>query len=156
MTTDMSQNTIEKLSYFLKGDMNAVNLAINLMFVGHLLDDLIDKDVERTPEDIKNAFRVLMVDNVSNPFYQAYRTQLDPLMASALMMWFDSTDLEKGTDDEKFTAFCIRNALLNVIHSCIMYVGGPDWLLEVGPQFWRSNLLTNAKYIEFLGETDHA
>jgi hypothetical protein len=152
MTQPMTPESLDKLTYFLKGDKNAVELCLNLMFVGHLLDDLIDRDVERTPEEIKQAFRILMVDNVNNPFYQAFRDKLDPLMGSAIMLWFDSTSLERGNADEKLTAFCIRNALLQVIHSCILYIGGPQWLIDMGPQFWRTFLLTNQKYSEFLQE----
>jgi hypothetical protein len=69
MTEPMSREVFDALTEYLKDDTNARKLVIDLLFVGHLWDDLIDKDLERTDEDINRAFRTMLVDNQLNPFY---------------------------------------------------------------------------------------
>jgi hypothetical protein len=148
----MSEETFKKLTMFLKNDVNAIKLCIDLMFLGHYWDDCIDKDVERTDEDINQAFILSLGEIPMNPFYQAYQIQLAPMMMSASLLWLNSTDLEHGTNDEKLTSFCIRNALLNLIHFCMFLVGGVSWVREHGPDFWRTFALTENLYQQFLAE----
>ena len=152
MTAEMSTETFEKLALFLKNDVNAVKFCVGLMFLGHFWDDLIDKDVQRSDEDINQAFIFSIGDMPLNPFYQAFQTQLAPMMMSASLLWLNSNDLEHGTNDEKLTAFCIRNVLLNIIHYCMFIVGGTSWVREQGPEFWRTFALTEDLYQEFLKE----
>jgi hypothetical protein len=148
MTEPMSQEVFDALTEYLKDDTNARKLVIDLLFVGHLWDDLIDKDLERTDEDINRAFRTLMVDNQLNPFYQAYRDRLDPLISSTALLWLDSVQLEKK---DKLTAFILRNAFLGIIQYCGLLLGGTDWVLEKGPDLW-AKLGLNEKFAEFLKE----
>jgi len=156
MTTNFSKETYDHLNFFLKGDKAAVEFAIDLIYLAHLIDDLVDGDVEREVEDIKRGFRVLIVDQRANPFYNAFRGALDPLLASAFMLWLDSTYLETGGNSERFTAFMIRNDILKVIHHCMMLVGGPDWAQEQGPDFWRTLGIKEEKLAEFKMETPNA
>lgn len=152
----MSQEVFDKLSFFLQKNRAAVKLCIDLLFVGHLWDDLIDGDVIREPEEIDKAFLIALGELPLNPFYQANQMYLAPLLTSASLLWIDSNGLERGSKDERLTAFCIRNALLNVIHFCIFLVGGGEWVRQQGPDFWRTFLLTNEKYEELLKENGHA
>jgi len=152
MTQPMTDELYEKLAFFMKGEVNAIKLSIDMIYVCHLWDDLIDRDRERGPEDIHKALRIAFAEMPSNPLYQAYQQQFSSLMASAACQYIDSTKLEKGNDDEKLTAFWIRNALLSVLHYCMFLVGGPEWVAEQGPEFWRTFGLTNAKFQEFLKE----
>jgi len=156
MTQPMSEKTFQKLAMFLKNDLNAIKLCIDLMFLGHFWDDLIDKDVQRSDEDINQAFMLSLGEIPMNPFYQAFQIQLAPMMMSASLLWLNSTDLERGNNDEKLTAFCIRNALLNLIHFCMFLVGGVAWTREHGPEFWRTFMLTENLYQKFLAEAQDA
>jgi hypothetical protein len=148
----MSEETFAKLTGFLKGDVNAIKLCIDLMYLGHFWDDLIDKDLVRSDEEINQAFLLSLGDIPMNPFYQAFQIQLAPLMMSASLLWLDSTKLERGDNDSKLTAFCIRNALLNLIHFCMFLVGGVAWVREQGPEFWKTFSLTEDLFQQFLGE----
>ncbi len=156
MTQQMSEETFQKLAMFLKNDVNAIKLCIDLMFLGHFWDDLIDKDVQRSDEDINQAFLLSLGEIPMNPFYQAFQIQLAPMMMSASLLWLNSTNLERGSNDEKLTAFCIRNALLNLIHFCMFLVGGVAWVREHGPEFWRTFALTENLYQQFLAEAQDA
>ena len=154
MTTDFSQEMFDCLTHFLKGNGPAVNFCIDLIYLSHLIDDLVDRDFDRDVEDIKKGFRILIVDQQMNPFYQAFRGALDPLLTSAFMLWLDSTYLEAGGVSERFTAFMIRNDILKVIHHCIMLLGGPQWAQEQGPEFWRVFGIKEEKLVEFQGENN--
>ncbi len=143
---------MKKLSMFLKDDINAVKLAIDLMYLGHFFDDLIDKDLVRSDEDIVQAMLLSLGEIPMNPFYQAYQAQLAPMMMSTSLLWLNSNDLEHGNNDDKHTAFCIRNALLNLIHFCMFLLGGVSWVREHGPEFWRTFSLTESLYQQFLAE----
>ena len=148
MTTEMSTGTFEKLALFLKNDVNAVKFCVGLMFLGHLVDDIIDKDVERTDEEINQAFLLALGELPMNPFYQAFQVQLAPMMMSTCLLWLNSNILERGNRDDRLTAFCIRNSLLNLIHFCMFLLGGTAWVREQGPAFWRTFSLTYDKLDE--------
>ena len=149
MTEPLNQEMFDGLTFFLKGNGPAVQFAVDLIYLAHLIDDLVDGDVIRDTEDIKKGFRILIVDQRMNPFYNAFRGALDPLMASAYLLWLDSTYLETGGASERFTAFMIRNDTLKVIHHCMMLVGGPEWAQEQGPDFWRTFGIKQEKLDEF-------
>jgi hypothetical protein len=151
MTEPINQEAFEKLTAFLKDDVNAVKFCVDMLFVGHLWDDLIDKDRTRDDEEINRAFGVLLVDNHINPFYQRFAVQLDPLLANAALLWLTSTRLEKGDDRDKLTAFIIRNAFIEIINYCGLLLGGPQWVIDQGPDLWRMFNLQE-KYQEFINE----
>lgn len=152
MTAPLDEHKFERLKFFLKDDASALSLAVDLIYLAHLLDDLVDRDVERSVEDVKRGFRVLLVDNPNNPFLQAHFLQLTPLMGSALMTYLDSTTLEHGDKDERFKAFHIRNDVLKIIRHMMLLTGGADWSQEQGPEFWREFGPPEAKYEEYLKE----
>jgi len=123
--------------------------------VGHLWDDLIDKDRERTPEEINEAFLLMTGEIPMNPFYQAFQLQLSPLMHSAALLWLDSVRLETGTPDERTMAFIIRESLNNIVHYSMLLLGGPAWIKEHGLELWQ--ILSRGyarKYKEFLKEKE--
>ncbi len=126
----------ERLSFYLKGDEMAVSFAVDLIWLSDYCDDLYDGDVPRTKEEVKLAFRKVFVDLPANPFFQKWQKELSTLMASAYLMWCDSTHFEKGDTEQRFIAFQIRNALMNVLHHCIFLCGGSEWAEEQGPAFW--------------------
>lgn len=152
MTTSMSQEMLDFLVYVMKEDRNAVNLCLDLLFVGHLWDDLIDQDVKREPEEINAAFIKALGEIPLNPVYIANQFQLAPQMLNVSLMWLASNELEKGNQNERLTAFMIRNGLLAIIHYVMVLVGGIKWATENSAEFWRVFGLTVEKYDEFVAE----
>jgi hypothetical protein len=153
MTQQMTEETFAKLSMFLKEDANAVKLCIDLIYLGHIVDDFIDKDVQRTDDEVKQAFLLALGEIPLNPFYQAFQSQLAPMMMSSTLLWLNSNELEHGNKDERLTAFCLRNALLNLVHFCMFLLGGASWTIKHGPDFWKTFLLTNDKLVELQEES---
>jgi hypothetical protein len=133
----MKTNFFESLDFFFKGNSEAVALALDLFFLSELIDDLADKDVERSPEDIKLGFRKLLVDFPQNGFYRKFQAQISTMIASTYLMWLDSTVFEDGNREDKFIAFHIRNTTINIVHHFIFLAGGPEWAQEQGPNFWK-------------------
>jgi hypothetical protein len=156
MTTAMNQESLDFLIFAMKEDSNAVNLCLDLLFVGHLWDDLIDGDVKREPEEINSAFLKALGEIPLNPVYIANQFQLAPMMLNVSLLWLASNDLEKGNDDNRFTAFMIRNGLLTIIHYIMVLVGGFQWARDRSAEFWRVFGLTLEKYQEFVEEKKDA
>ena len=148
----MNPEMFESLSFFLKGNQAAVQLALDLIFLAHSVDDLYDKDVDRSKEDIKVTFKKLFVDMPHNPFYQQFYPQLSTLIASAYLMWCNSTEFESGDINDKFICFHIRNATMNIINHMIFLVGGSDWAESQGASFWKLFSPKIEKWEEFLQE----
>ena len=156
MTEKMSREMFDFLVFAMRGDRNAVNLCIDMLFVGHLWDDLIDGDVQRDPEDINSAFLKALGEIPLNPVYIANQYQLAPQMLNVSLMWLASNELEQGTGNERFTAFMIRNGLLSIIHYIMVLIGGIAWARENSAAFWRTFGLTLDKYQEFVEEKKDA
>jgi len=147
----------KQLVFYLNGNMDAVRFCLDVLFVGHLWDDLVDGDKERTPDEIANALQVVMGSIPTNPFYQANIGALSGMMMSAIMLWQDANVLEKGNADEKMMSFLTRNALLFVVHYCLFLTGGPEWAKAKGPEFWSAiGKGFHDQYLYFLTEVENA
>jgi len=127
---------IERLKYVLRGDVEAINYCLDLIYVAHLWDDLIDKDKERTDYEINDAFRICLVGIPLNPFFQKYSAFLLPLMHTAILQYEAANKIEQGDKKPKEPAFWLRNAVLNIIAACICIIGGMDWYREVAADFY--------------------
>ena len=152
MTAPLDDIKFEKLQYFLKGDMNAVKFCIDLIYLSHYWDDIFDGDMERTPEEANDAFQKALIDIPENPFYQACFSILQPMIRRTSLLWMDSNTLARGNQNDKLSAFMIRNDLLNIIHTCIILVGGVEWAKERGVEFWRTLGIPMSKFHEFMME----
>lgn len=151
MTEPLTQHQLDELIFLMKGDKSAVKYVLDVLYVGHLCDDLFDKDRYRTSDEINSAFRIALGDIPMNPFFQAFGQHLAPMQLSAMLLWVDSTKLEKGNDNDKMAAFIMRNALANIVHYCLFLVGGLEWQQENGARIWQIFSLHD-KWIEFKQE----
>lgn len=157
MTKPLTVDEFEYLSFFLKDNKAALKLALDIIYVGHLWDDLLDQDVERDREDINEAFMKAFRSIPNNIFYQTLpliaQQQLNGLIVSAAMQYRDSTQLELGDNNDRFMAFLIRNSVLPIIHYLMLLVGGEDWVDQHGVLFWRTFGLKD-QYVEYTAEVD--
>lgn len=133
LDTEQRQQVVEKLRYFYKGDELAVSLVIDLLFIGHLWDDLIDQDKPRTADDINRAFTMALGELPLNPYFPA----VYHLIRNAMCQWEAANQLMTGNDDEKLMGFLIRNALMEIVFYMMFLTGGPAWIRENGPDFWK-------------------
>jgi hypothetical protein len=153
LSPENQENVLKSLRYFYKNDDNALKLAVQLLFIGHLWDDLVDGDKQRNEREINDAFTVALGEIPLNPYFPA----IYHMMRNAMIQWECSNILAHGHDDNKFTGFLIRNSLMEVVHYLIFLVGGQDWAREQGPKFWQlisGNM--QEKYWDYLREFEDA
>jgi hypothetical protein len=144
---------VAKLNHFYQQDQYAVKMAVELLFIGHLWDDLVDRDKVRTDEDINNAFTIALGELPINPYFPA----VYHMIRNAICQWECANAIAGESPDTNLTSFLIRNALLEIVHYLIFLVGGPAWMKEQGADFWRFFGQGMAKqYDGFLKEVKHA
>tara|TARA_R110000868_G_scaffold44315_3_gene148139 strand:- start:142 stop:564 length:423 start_codon:yes stop_codon:yes gene_type:complete len=106
------------------GNANALLFVSLFHTYCHAVDDLIDGDVERTPETL---LEVLMQANqlYSTPFYLENAYRLQPVIALITNTYADSVAWEKdGTDWKRNIADVIRQCGNDMILAVACIVGG--------------------------------
>lgn len=135
---EAQNNLIAQLMHDLKGNEDAVRFCIDVTFIAHVWDDLIDKDKERTNNEISNAFKAALIDIPANPFYLAHINDLRPLMMNAILQWQDANKLEvDGSQHDKHMAFMLRASFIQLFVYCAFLVGGGGWAETIGPEIRR-------------------
>lgn len=136
MLEPLSKEKQDRLLYFLKDDKYALLFCLDLLYVSHCWDSLVDKDEVVTGEEINEAFIRSLWRIPNNPFYRQCQPALLPMMYNALTMWLEANRLKKGDENSKLAAFALDNAVIEIIHFCVLIKGTIDWAREVGPEFW--------------------
>ena len=151
---ELQHKLVDKLFVWLKGNEQAVRFCIDLTYIAHLWDDLVDKDKERTDDEINTAFRIALVDIPVNPFYLDNISELRPLMMNAILQWQDANYLEiKGDYHDQHMAYMLRASFLQIFNYCAYLCGGPDWIKEIGPEMRR---IYEEDLFEYLKEFENA
>jgi len=125
----------DRLLHYL-GDLAATRFCMDLVFIAHLWDDLIDKDKDRTPAEIGDAFRVGLVEIQANPFLVRF-PELRPLMLSAMLKYEALLPLEQGSGHDKAIAFTLRNGLLDVMAYSMYLLRGITVYRHEAPRFYQ-------------------
>lgn len=145
---------IERLEYFLKGDKQALLFCLDLLYVAHLWDDLFDGDKERSKEEVNQGFIKSLAGIPNNPFYQQYAPALLPMMYNALVLWLESNDLANGDKRQRACSFALENAVVEIIHFCVLLKGAVEWAREVSSEFWNLFGPTEEEVDELTGGSD--
>ena len=151
----ITQNDIERetalkenLKYFFKGNLAAVKFCLDLTYIVHLWDDLIDGDKERSPKEISYAFKLALIDLVDNPFYLQNMRELKSVLTDAILKWEDANILERSKSQNDIAmAWMLRAGLLGVFNYCAYIIGGWQWIEKVGVQMRQ---IYDEKLIDFL------
>ena len=147
-------HTLKRLAYFLKDDKHALLYCLDLLWIAHLWDDLLDRDKEVTGEDINQAFIKSLSGIPNNPFYKQCQPALLPMMYNTLVQWLESNELKKGSENDRVTAFTIMHSIVEIIHFCILIKGGVEWAREVATEFWQLFGVTMAELTTCLEASD--
>lgn len=135
---DRQQKWMKKVVEFVQGDTDAVRFLVDLTYVLHLWDDLVDRDNPRSEQEINQGFRIALVDIPRNPFYLRHLPDLRPLMMNVILQWQDANQMErKGNHHDLHMAYMLRAGMLQVFNYCAYLVGGPEWAEQVGPDMRR-------------------
>lgn len=134
------QEEMERFLRWMRGDAAAARFCYEWMFIVHLWDDLIDKDKERSDQDINDAFQSLF-SLPTNTFYAANFHLLYPVIMSAIHSFYICNQFEKGmTEADLDIAYGTRCNVLNVLVVAADIVGGTKWATHVGQEIWRAGL----------------
>jgi len=118
----------------LRGNAEAIRFVQALTAVYNVWDDLIDGD-PATPAQIDQAFYLALVDLPSNPFFQANRTVLQPLIVTGMLGWWAANELETlPSERARRVAYVSRCDPADVIAMCAALVGGMDWARACMPE----------------------
>jgi hypothetical protein len=131
-----------------KNDKDAADFLFDFFAVCHLWDDLIDKDVERSEDDINRAFFTAFIELPENRYYQRYFRDIQPVMANAMMEWMTANSLERSRRTD--ISYTLRCSIVSLIHQAAYLCGGYEWATSVGEEI---RLKTqNETYKQYIGE----
>lgn len=125
----MSQR--ELLTFWLKGNTDAVKLCEDVFDVSQIIDDLYDRDKPVSGEDIHRMTMLVFSEIPRNPFYAANRDTLQSYLETALMGWIDSTNLESRGEAGRRLAFVYRDIIGGLANKCALLIGGYEWWATV-------------------------
>jgi hypothetical protein len=121
----------QAIGRWLKCDPGAMRFVLDVVYIAHLWDDLVDKDKERDPEEIGAAFKMCLFHLLENPFYARHIGELKPIMVNAYLGWHASNVLKDPSKQ-----WFLRASIYNIIVHCAYLVGGMQWAEQVTPEIW--------------------
>lgn len=117
-----------------KGDHGAADFLATVHDIAHVWDDLIDRDVDVSPECIHQAFFSALVRLPRNAFYMRNFEALNAILVSAINNWQVANELERGgSTDDLHISYITRSAYTDLILMVAHLVGGQGWVREIGP-----------------------
>lgn len=103
-----------------------------LSTVSETWDDLIDKDVQVSSEDVTHAFTIALIKLELNPFWQKHKTTLFPGVIMSVNAWLDANDLMLSRSTHyRMQAFYLRNLFAEMAQIVAFCHGGFEHMREV-------------------------
>jgi hypothetical protein len=110
---------------------DAIQWLLDLWRVTQMLDDVVDNDpINR--EELNSTIFLALVGLPANPFFQAHRINLLPVLATSILKWQASNFVEQnGSADEK--SFVWRSAYYDVVLMVVMLCHGVEKATNAAP-----------------------
>lgn len=125
----------ENFMRWTKDDIFAADFLNSFFYCIHLLDDLVDKDVDRSDEDITKVVFYLLVSMPRNPFFHKHVDYLTTVIQGIVLQWRDATRWEKARDKELMKrSFALKDTAYDIVSHVAFLVGGYDHMLEVNDE----------------------
>lgn len=122
-----------------------------LIELAHIWDDLIDKDVERSDDDINHAFLICLVLLPSNPVYKALQEQLLPMWVQIITAYQTANEFEKNKDEHGLEiSHTLRYAAGHMIGYVMIYCSGLEKARKYMPDMWK--LVVGERFDEYRKE----
>lgn len=117
------------------GNQQAVAFLAALGAYVELWDDLIDKDKELSDAEICDVLSAGLLDIAMNPWVQAHRVYLAPIIVQMISAYMTSEKLARHPDRRvRQRAFHIRNYPLEAYPAVAFLTGGMPHMLEMEPK----------------------
>ena len=143
--------TVSKYHRFFRGDEAAVDLAMMIIHVADVWDDLIDKDCTVSDDALNQAFSAALCGLPRNTFYRSHLDELLPLLEISVLNWLTANAFERTGDRKaKEIAHVIRHGLSDLFIHMARLIGGMAWGAVVAPEI--KLLVHNDTLDEYLKE----
>lgn len=126
-------NDVAVLRGLFLGVEPAVDLALMLVKIADVWDNLADGDVPVAPGAIHEAFMLSLFGLRGNPFYKLHEDMLLPVMMMSAVNWRISTEMQATPGQDREMAHADRYRLADVFILMAQLIGGHEHALNVGP-----------------------
>jgi len=113
------------------GDLNAIAYVGAVSDAAELFDDVVDADTKIEESHVERVLFSLLTQLPLNPFFDAYKHQLCPIMFTGVNAWLDATKMEKGSDHEKSHAYVLRDWYMELLMYVIYLTRGREYMRSV-------------------------
>lgn len=119
-------------NYIYQNDVEAVRVSMELVQMLHVWDDLIDKDVEISNQEINAAFVAALCEISGSWLWDANAAALARV---AFLKWQTANYFEANTADEnqKLMSFVFRAGFIDLFYYFAYKMYGMEWAQHVGP-----------------------
>lgn len=119
-------------NYIYQNDVEAVRVSMELVQMLHVWDDLIDKDVEISNQEINAAFVAALCEVSGSWLWDANAAALARV---AFLKWQTANYFEANTADEnqKLMSFVFRAGFIDLFYYFAYKMYGMEWVQHVGP-----------------------
>ena len=119
-------------NYIYQNDVEAVRVSMELVQMLHVWDDLIDKDVEISNQEINAAFVAALCEISGSWLWDANAAELARV---AFLKWQTANYFEANTADEnqKLMSFVFRAGFIDLFYYFAYKMYGMEWVQHVGP-----------------------
>ena len=129
----------EEISLVTKDNKDASELIRSFLAFCHCIDDVVDNDKEQTDESIIKVVFDFTIALSVNPFYQANKGTLLPLILHGYSCWLDANKMEDSEDVKvRQSSDTLKGFYHEVVWHCALLCGGYD--------HWRAVTLAHRKY----------
>lgn len=113
------------------GDSNAMAYVIAVGDAAELFDDVVDGDKPIEEGHVERVLFSLLTQLPLNPFFDAYKHQLCPIMFTGINAWLDSTEMEKGSIHQVTQAYVLRDWYCELLMYVIYLTRGREYMRSV-------------------------
>lgn len=132
--------TQEQLLEVTKGDENAANFLAAFQDKAHLLDDVLDQDHPRSPDEHYMTELNWLLTLTSNPFVQQHSAKLVPVMALGINAWADSNVMQKSVKRrDRMAADVVKGFYHEILWLVALICGGYDHMRVVSLKYRNYN-----------------
>jgi hypothetical protein len=140
------------LGEILRGNVAAIQFCEAIHQIVDTWDDLVDRDVAVSSEEINRMMYLSLIEIPRNPFYVVNQSRLTPTLSAVFMAWFAANDFEKTQNEELWIlGHGCRHWLATTIVACAEIVGGYAHARAAAPYVW-SYLLDDEVYASYRDE----
>lgn len=116
-----------------KGNEQAKQLSFDLIQVSQTWDDLIDKDIEVSDDQINSAFIKSIFEMQANPLWHQMGMAYHVL--NVYLRWRDATIIERSqhSDDDLNKCYMLRAGMYDLFVLIAYFLFGDEWAKIAGP-----------------------